>query len=344
MLKKIFWLLPAVVLAIGPVCLAGEQPGPARMLSRLPAAVQKSVHAQLGAGKLVAIAKNTDDDEVSYDVEMIRDGKDRSFTVAETGALLDLEVFLAELPAVVQKTIQTHVGQGTLGEIYRCIDDGETTYDAETTRDGKSRGFMVGADGELLDEEVFLAELPAAVQKTIQTEIGDGKLGEIDKSIDEGEITYDVEFTRSGKTRSITVGAAGELLETQMFLSELPAVLQKAIQAQLGSGKLGDVTKCMEDGEVGYDVEITQAGKTRTLTFGPDGTLTSEEEDLALAETPAAVRKQIQSLLGQGKLTGLTRTTENKKISYDAEVKQDGKTKSFSVDAEGKLLFADDGK
>lgn len=344
MLKKIFWLLPAVVLAIGPVCQAGEQPGPARMLSRLPAAVQKTVHAQLGAGKLVAIAKNTDDEEVSYDVEMIRDGKDRSFTVAETGALLDFEVFLAELPAVVQKTIQTHVGKGTRGEIYRCIDDGETTYDAETTRDGKTRSFTVGADGELVDEEMFLAELPAAVQKTIQTEIGDGKLGEIDKSVDEGEITYDVEFTRGGKTRSICVGAAGELLETQMFLSELPVVLQKAIEAQPGSGTLGDIMKCMEAGEVDYDVEITQAGKTRTLTFGPDGTLTSEEEDISLAETPEAVRKEIQSLLGKGRLTSLSKVTEDKKISYDADVKQDGKTKSFSVDAEGKLLFADDGK
>jgi hypothetical protein len=129
-----------------------------------------------------------------------------------------------------------------------------------------------------------------------------------------------------------------------MFLSELPAVLQTAIHAQLGSGKLGDITKSMEDGEVDYDVEITQAGKTRTLTFAPDGTLSSEEEDITLAQTPEAVRKEIQSLLGKGRLRSLSKVTEDKKISYDAEVKQDGKTKSFSVDAEGKLLSADDGK
>ncbi len=317
---------------------AGEQPGPGRMLSRLPAAVQKTIRAQTGSGGLVAIDRNTEDAEVSFDVEIVRDGRERGFTVANDGTLLDVEVFLNEVPLAVQKTIQAHVGNNSLGEIDRSIENGETTYSAEMTRDGKTRGFTVGEDGELLDEEVFLAELPAAVQKTIRAQTANGTLGEIDKALDDEEITYDVEFTRDGRSRAFTVNEAGEVVETEVFLTELPVALQQAIQSRLNGGKLGGISRSAADGDVSYVAEITLNGKTRTLTFDPDGTLSSEAEMISLAETPEAVRREIQLRVGRGKLSDLSRVTEGKEISYDVEIKADGKKKSFSLDTSGKLI------
>ena len=84
-----------------------------RALERLPTAVQKTIRAQVGDGKLRAIDQDDEDGRVSYDVEMVRQGKTRGFTVGEDGNLVDTEVFLDELPAAVQQTIKKTVGGAT---------------------------------------------------------------------------------------------------------------------------------------------------------------------------------------------------------------------------------------
>ena len=77
------------------------------------------------------------------------------------GELID-EVgnFFNELPKAVQQTIQKQTGTATLGEIDKSNEDGEVFYDVELTGDGKTRGFTVGAKGELREIEVFMTELP----------------------------------------------------------------------------------------------------------------------------------------------------------------------------------------
>src|SRR5689334_48142 len=76
-------------------------------------------------------------------------------------------VKLSELPPSLQKAIQARLGQGQLGGILRVLDDGEVTYEVEMSKAGRTRGITLDAAGVLVEEEVFLAELPAAVQKAI---------------------------------------------------------------------------------------------------------------------------------------------------------------------------------
>lgn len=185
----------------------------------------------------------------------------------------DTVVKLSDLPPAAQKAIQTQLAGGKLDEITKTTEDEGIIYDVEMTREGRTRSFTINAEGDLLEVEVFLRETPRPVQEAIHAQVGDGKLGEITKSTEAGELTYDVEMTKEGKTRDFTVGQDGKLRRMQVFLQETPPEIQKAIQKEVGNGKCGDIYKATEDGEVLYDVEITKDGKTHSLTFDKKGVL-----------------------------------------------------------------------
>jgi uncharacterized membrane protein YkoI len=329
-----------VLLLVAPAAVGRVtgKPGAEIMLSRLPAAAQKTIHAQLGDGQLESIEKNTENGELTYEVEMTKGGKTRGFTVGAGGELIDQQVFLPELPTNVQKTIQTQVGPSTLGDIYRSTENDGVVYDVEMTGAGKTRSFTVGSGGELESVEVFMAELPPAVQQTIRKQVGGGSLEEINKSTEDDEVSYDVEMTAGGKSRGFTVGSKGELLDVEVFLNELPATLQKSIQTNAGAGQVGEIDKSVEDGEVSYDVEVTAGGKSSTLSFDSASNLLSREDPINLSDAPKPVQEKVRSLMGDGKLTGISKITEGKVISYAVDLKQAGKQKSYNLGPDGTLL------
>lgn len=242
------------------------------------------------------------------------------------------------LPAVVQKTIDAQVAGGKLEYVDKMTEDGEVVYDAEMTRDGKTRQFSVGESGELLNLQVFLPELAAAIQKTIQTQVGKGTLGDIFKSVDENETSYDVEMTRDGKSRTFTLNDKGAVVEEEVFLNELPSLVRKAIKKQSGGDKIGEITKSTDEGEVSYDVDLTKGSVTRTATFNPDGVLLSEEEPSTLSAVPDAAQTKIKSVVGDGKIVGVYKVTEDGDISYDVDYLQGGVRKTASISTDGELL------
>jgi|GEM_PF-4512124 len=122
---------------------------------------------------------------------------------------------------------------------------------------------------------------------------------------------------------------------------ELPEGVQKAIQKGAGSGTLDEITRCFEPAGIIYDVDVTENGKTRTLTFDAKGGLVSKQEEVALSDVPAAAQNQVQSLANTGKLLGISRVTENDAVSFDVDIRQNGKVKSYTLDTEGKLVASD---
>jgi uncharacterized membrane protein YkoI len=249
---------------------------------------------------------------------------------------------LSHLPPAVQKTIRAQIGDGKLDSIDKDPEDGEMIYDVEMVRDGTERGFTVDAKGKLIDEEVFLSELPAVVQQTIKKQVGNGTLSEIDKSVEDGETSYDVEMTSGGITRSFTSGTQGELFDVEMFLSELPAALQTAIRKQAGTDKLGEIDKCFDEDGVSYDVEVIGDTGSRTLSFEPDGEIFSTEEDVTLSAAPEVVQAQIKSLVGDGKLLGVSKITDDGEVSYDVDLENGDEVKTVSLGLDGKVLPDDE--
>ena len=248
----------------------------------------------------------------------------------------EARVQLADVPEAARKAIQTKAGDARLGEIRRYIEDGETSYDVELLLGNQIRSFSVDDAGQVLEEEITLAEAPPPVQKAIRAHLRKGQLEEIDRANDEGEITYVVTFTLNGQERDFTLDGAGRLLETQVFLPELSAALQAAITKAAGVGVLGDIYKTFDDGEVFYEVDITDHGKTRTVTFDPDGAPVDEAEPVAFGDAPALVQQALNARRRSGaRLLGLDKVTEDGEVTFEAEVLDAGKHRPLSLRPDG---------
>jgi hypothetical protein len=230
-----------------------------------------------------------------------------------------------------------------LGEIERVEENGEVTFDVTMTKGETERSFSVGEDGTLLSVEVELAETPIAVRTTIQKQIGTGTLDIIDKTFDNAEITYEVDFTtKDGAERSFTVGVDGKLQSVQVELAEVPAAVKKTVEEHTSKAKLGDIFKTFEDGEVSYEVEMTKEGKVRDFAVAENGKLESQE--MFLSELPAPARKTVKEKIGDGKILRIDEVFEKREgvFPFEVEGRKDDKPFNFSVGPKGRFLGMDE--
>jgi len=183
-------------------------------IEETPAAVRHAIEEELGGGELVQVDKFPSDtaDETTFDIEMTKSGRDRRFEVDAQGQMLEIEVFLDELPSVARKTVQKRVGAGRLGDIYKVIEDEETTFEVSMTRHRHELPFSVGSDGRLLNAALLLEEVPDPVRKAIGARVGSGYMEGIDASYDDGRATYTVTVTRGDDTETFEVSAEGKVL------------------------------------------------------------------------------------------------------------------------------------
>jgi len=121
-------------------------------LDETPAAVKKTIQASLGSGKLEDVYHMFEEDETSYYVEFMRDGKERDLSVAEDGKLESMQVFMSEVPPGAQRTISEKIGGGEIVRIDKSFEprDGGLPYEVEGKKDGKPFNFSVGPRGKFL--------------------------------------------------------------------------------------------------------------------------------------------------------------------------------------------------
>jgi len=251
-------------------------------------------------------------------------------TAAET------PVTISELPPKARQAIETHVGTAKLGKITRSVDGCDVTYDVEITRDGRDRGLTVNDAGELLETEVFMRELPRPVARAIRERIGRGAPDSIFKNHADGEVSYDVAFTKEGKERDFTVDEKGELLDEEVFQDELPPQVNSAIQKHVAGLKPGDIYKTRDEGKVYYEVEFERNGKTRTVAFDEKGVVAYEDEPVSFSDLPQAARDAAKASLGDATPCSVNKHIEGDDVSCEIEFKKDGKTESITVAADGK--------
>lgn len=245
-------------------------------LSETPAAVQKTINAQVGGGTLGEIDVTTEGGETVYDASLTAtNGDERNFSVADDGTLLSVEVELAETPVAVQKTIRAQALGWELDGIDKNLDDTAISYDVEVTKDDHEKDFTVGDDGTLLSMEVALNDAPATVQKTIQAQLGGGKLTGIDETFDDDGITYDVEMTAiGGQEKSFTVAANGAMAGERVALENITTTAQKTIKEKIGDGKILRIDKSLLEkrgGVLPYEVQGRKDGRPFDFSVGPKG-------------------------------------------------------------------------
>jgi len=243
----------------------------------------------------------------------------------------------------VQQAIKAEVKGAQLAEIEEAAADGKTFYDVLFTKADSTRSLTVDAQGNLIRAQVALTETPPAVQKVIQSQLGKNKLGDIDRTRDEGDTLYAVDLIEAnGESRSLSVAEDGKWFVLELSLSEAPGPVQKTIRSHLGKGTLEEVSKVHDEDQVSFEAEINKDGKAITLTIGPHGRLLSEEQEVSLKEVPEPVQKSIKANLGAAQLASITKVIEGRDTTYEVEASKNGKELSFAVAGDGKFLGFDD--
>jgi uncharacterized membrane protein YkoI len=306
-------------------------------LAHAPSEVRQTITNVLKSAKLKELRRRTEHGETTFEATMTRNNLTREFVVATDGELLSMEIGLDEVPAAARGTIQRVAGKATIERIDRTVENGEPLYEVSMEHEGKSREFTVSVDGVMTRYEVDYAQLPLVVRRTVQANIATNQIERVDRTFEDGELNYDVQFTTNGEARVLVVGTNGTLSRIEIGLNQAPAEVQKAIRTHLRGWKPGDIDKVFDEGEVTYEVQAKKGRATREFVLDSGGKLVSEQ--IALTDAPVAVRRTIESKLGAGKLTRLDRYVEaDGTIVFDVESKANGRSFDFSVGLDGTFL------
>jgi uncharacterized membrane protein YkoI len=194
------------------------------------------------------------------------------------------------------------------------------------------------ASGAASANAALLQPLPGPVRRTVLAEVSTGIIDAVSRTNDDiGQVIYDVDFTLVGKPRNITVAVDGRLLDTLVYLDEIPVPAQNAIQTLAKGAKLGDIIKNIAANDTTtYEVEITRDGTTGSYTLDDHGVLL--EMQVLLKETPPPVQQIINTTVGTNTLGEIKKIIDGQEVSYDVLMTRAGRRRDFSVSTNGELI------
>lgn len=100
----------------------------------------------------------------------------------------------------------------------------------------------------------------------------------------------------------------------------LPAVVRSAFTTTYPSATIKNVTHETEDGQEQYEIESMNRGRELDVNYKPDGTVIVVEEEVTVAEVPAAVVSAIATRYPKATVTRRERATENKTQYFELGV------------------------
>ena len=137
-------------------------------------------------------------------------------TVLLAGATLaslasETRVQMKDLPEPVQKTVKELIKTAKLRGLNKEVENGKTSYEAETTLNGKSRDVEMDASGVIVEveEAAELAGIPAAARKALETSAGAGKILKVESVTQGKTVSYEAVVEKNGKKSEVSVSADG---------------------------------------------------------------------------------------------------------------------------------------
>ncbi len=120
-----------------------------------------------------------------------------------------------------------------------------------------------------------------------------------------------------------------------LALKDLPAGVQKTIQAELKGGQIRNIGKETEHGVVQYEVETMRNGRHRDFNVDTKGTLLLVEEETTIDSIPAAAKAALLKKVGTGKLGIVELFMRRGETMYEAAYTKEGKKHEVLVRADG---------
>ncbi len=139
----------------------------------------------------------------------------------------------------------------------------------------------------------------------------------------------------------LTLAASSVAQEKEKHIkrADLPAAVQKAVDAQAQGATVKGFSQEEENGQTYYEAEMIVNGHTKDVLMDPAGAVVEVEEEVALDSLPAAVKDGLQAKVGSGKLVKVESLTKHDKlVAYEAQVRTGSKKSEVQVGPDGKPL------
>jgi uncharacterized membrane protein YkoI len=175
----------------------------------VPTEVLRTIRKTLGNGRFISVEKTTEHGQTLYEVEIFKDEHERVFYVDEKGVLASYEVFPNELPVVVRREMQKHLGSEKSVYIGRIKDEDGTSYEVETRHDGKKKEYTFDDKGAWFALTIHLIDAPPVVRKGFRKVEPEAKLVQVDRINEKGKIYYEFEVIKAGKEVTLWIDSNG---------------------------------------------------------------------------------------------------------------------------------------
>jgi hypothetical protein len=124
------------------------------------------------------------------------------------------------------------------------------------------------------DKKVTKAQLPAAVQKTVDEQTKGATVLGFAVEEEKGKTFYEAETKVNGHTKDLLIDGSGNVVEVEeeVALDSLPQEVQNGLKKTAGEGKLGKVESLSKGGKlVGYEAVVQKGTKKSEVQVGPNG-------------------------------------------------------------------------
>ncbi len=127
--------------------------------------------------------------------------------------------------------------------------------------------------------------------------------------------------------------------EKKIKRSDLPADVQKTVEAQSQGATVRGFSQETEGGNTYYEVELIVSSHQKDVLLDAKGTVVEVEEEVALDSLPVAVQEGLRAKAGNSQLHKVESLSKHGKlVAYEAHLMSNGKKSEIQVGPDGKPL------
>jgi uncharacterized membrane protein YkoI len=131
---------------------------------------------------------------------------------------------------------------------------------------------VTGANAQ--EKKITKADLPIAVQKTVDAQTQGATIRGFSTEIENGKRIYEAELTVNGRSKDISMDKNGNIIEIEeeVSLDSLPQVVRDGLTHAAGSGTITKVEALTKNNKlVAYEAGVKSGAKHSEIQVGPDG-------------------------------------------------------------------------
>ena len=137
---------------------------------------------------------------------------------------------------------------------------------------------------------------------------------------------------------ALAIAVSAQSAEKKVKMADLPPAVQKAVQEQSKGATLVGLAREVENGATLYEAELKVGGRTKDVTFNPEGQVVILEEETTVDRIPAPAREAITKIVGKRKLLLVETVSEKGSTFYEAHFRSGLRTREIKVDSTGKQV------